>query len=182
MSIFREEEINPDQSQAVNNIVTALTRMIEMLKIEDRDPDQWLITLYQSHKDRMLSDNERIWRIGAIFIPISMSAFGVLVTLKNIQIWQILCLGLASTSLIWIWNIIAENHRGFQQKSEAWIQAIHKILNIHYVDFSKVDGNLINRTFIGKGGVQRMRWLLSVCIPIIWLIILVIHGVQNVSV
>ena len=39
----------------------------------DYDKDEWLRLLYSSYLKRMLSDNERIWKTGAIFIPISIS-------------------------------------------------------------------------------------------------------------
>ncbi len=54
--------------------------------------EEWMKLLYSSYLQRMLSDNERIWRTGAIFVPLSLSALAALVTIKDLTIWRILVL------------------------------------------------------------------------------------------
>ena len=55
--------------------------IIEMTKeMNEEEKGRWLQTLYTSYLNRMLSDNERIWRTGALFVPLSLSAFAAYAT------------------------------------------------------------------------------------------------------
>ena len=74
----------------------ALLKMIEHSGELGLDPGKLLESLFKHYTDRMLSDNERIWRTGALFVPISLAAFAALTAVKCLQVWQILVLGAPS--------------------------------------------------------------------------------------
>lgn len=109
---YFREEVDRLKKEAINP-------GIEKIRAEGENPHDWLKTLYKSFSDRMLSDNERIWRTGAILLPLSLSTFAAVVSIKDLHTWHIVVLGFTSSALIWSWLFIAENHRAFQQKSEA---------------------------------------------------------------
>jgi hypothetical protein len=161
---YFREEVDRLRKQAIDPAVT---------KMRDRqeDPNDWLKILYKAFSDRMLSDNERIWRTGAILVPLSLSAFAALVSLKELQPWQVLVLGSASSALLWCWLIIAENHRAFQQKSEAWLVAIQETIGIEKSGGAKVKGNMPNRFLTFRAAVQWMRWVLAVGVTGAWIVL-----------
>lgn len=156
---FREE---------VDRLKAEIKKMIVAFQAEGKDPTDWLKTLYNSFSNRMLSDNERIWRTGAIFVPLSLSAFAALVSMSNLDSWKVLTLGLASSALLWCWLFIAENHRAFQQKSEAWLVAIQETIGLEKVGGPKVRGNKLNQILIFGAAIQWMRWLLTIGVTAAW--------------
>jgi hypothetical protein len=127
--------------------------------------NEWLKIVYKASFDRMLSDNERIWRTGQLFVSISLGAFAALVALKSpVKPWMVVVLGTASSSLMWTWLIVADNHRAFQQKSDAWLLAIHQVIGINDPLPAKIGGSL--RT---KGDmVQKVRWALAIGVTLSW--------------
>jgi hypothetical protein len=144
---------------------------VAKLQAEGKDPNDWLKTLYTAFLNRMLSDNERIWRTGAILVPLSLSAFAALAAMRDFASWKVLVLGSASSALLWCWLIIAENHRAFQQKSEAWLVAIQETVGFERAGGPKVQGNALNRVLIFSGAVQWMRWGLAVGVTAAWLVL-----------
>jgi hypothetical protein len=149
----------------------AIDRCVEQLRAEGQNPHAWLMTLYKARSERMLSDNERIWKTGNIFVPISLSAFAALLAIKDVKSSQVLTIGLASFALIWFWIIIAENHRAFQQKSDEWLVTIQKKIGINYTGSGKVKGNLLNRMSTSSGAVQGTRWALAIGITAAWVLL-----------
>lgn len=141
------------------------------LRAEGKDPNDWLKTLYNAFGNRMLSDNERIWRTGAILVPLSLSAFAALVAMNSLRPWKVLVLGSASSALLWCWLIIAENHRAFQQKSEAWLLAIQETVGFERAGGPKVKGNAPNRFLIFSAAIQGMRWVLAVGVTAAWAVL-----------
>jgi len=154
--------------QEVDRIKSAIAGCLEESRRGDGNTQDWLMTLYKSRADRMLSDNERIWRTGSLFVPLSLSAFAALISIKHPKSLQVLILGLASFALIWCWMFIAENHRAFQQKSEAWLVAIEETIGLKNTGSDKVKGNLLNRALTRGGAVQRTRWVLAIAITAMW--------------
>jgi hypothetical protein len=74
--------------------------IIDMTKeMKDEDKSKWLQTLYTSYLNRMFSDNERIWRTGALFVPLSLSAFAAYANTK-IQGLKLLVISIASIFII----------------------------------------------------------------------------------
>ncbi len=126
----------------------------------------WLL-LYKAHVDRMLSDNERIWRTGAIFVPLSFAGFGAFAAHPTVASAAII--GGASSALMLIWNVIAENHRSFQQTHEVWIRAIEDTIGIPPgPEKKKAEGRLPRLVTKGRA-IQRMRWWLFYGVTFAWL-------------
>ncbi len=59
--------------QEVAKKVKAIKTMIENQRKQAADPNEWLRTLHQHYSNRFLSDNERIWTVGSILIPVCRS-------------------------------------------------------------------------------------------------------------
>lgn len=149
----------------------AIAPAVAKLQAEGKDPSDWLKTLYTAFLNRMLSDNERIWRTGAILVPLALSAFAALVAMKDLDAWEVAVLGSASSVLLWWWLIIAENHRAFQQKSEAWLVAIQETVGFERAGGHKVRGNGLSRVVIFPGAVQLTRWGLPVVVTAAWIVL-----------
>lgn len=117
--------------QQVDAVSEALNAMLKAHREKGiTDSSKWLEALFKHYSDRMLSDNERIWRTGALFVPIALAAFAALTAIKLLQLWHIVALAAPSMTLMWAWIVIAENHRSFQQKSEAWLIAIQRVMDL----------------------------------------------------
>ena len=142
-------------------------------RVAEADSFKMLESLLKHHTDRMLSDNERIWRTGALFIPISLAAFAALTAIKCLQVWQILVLGGPSIALMLAWVIVAENHRAFQQRSEAWVIAIQNAMGLETPLLTKLDGGGREASVSGKRTIQKVRWGLLYFVVIAWLLILI---------
>ena len=160
---FREE---------VDRIKEKLGEMMEAERKAKRDPNLWLRVLYSSYLSQMLSDNDNIWKTGAIFVPLSLAGFAAFVSLETPTLLQTFVLMFASFGLMVSWLIVAENHRAFQQKCNAWLVAIQEIINITGLKNVKVRGNFLNRLLTFPAAVQIVRWALTVTLLIGWLIVL----------
>ncbi|MDX1700213.1 MAG: hypothetical protein R3250_06310 [Melioribacteraceae bacterium] len=159
--------------EVVKEIKVELQKFMENFEGDEDNLDEWLRTLYDSFLNRMLSDNERIWKTGVLFIPLSLSAFGALIAIDNIIWWKVAVLGFASSTIIRVWNIIAENHRTFQQNSEAWLIAIQETIGLKYHIHKTVDQKR-NKRIINPLKMRKTHDLLSMIVPIMWAFILIL--------
>lgn len=114
-----------------------------------------LKTMYETYANQFLSDINRIWTTAASFIPLSLGAFAVLISIDHPSFSQILLLSLTGWLLISVWLVIAENHRAFQEKSHRWMREIERIWGFEEVLQPKRVGWLTAR-----GMVRRMRFAL----------------------
>lgn len=151
----------------------ALNKMVAHQLTEKLDPQKSLEALLKHYTDRMLSDNERIWRTGTLFAPISLAAFAALTAVKCLQVWHVLVLGLPSIGLMFAWIVIAENHRAFQQKSEAWIVAIMQVMGLDGPRQVKVEAGGREARVTKKGAIQNMRWYLLYGVTLAWALLLI---------
>jgi hypothetical protein len=151
----------------------ALRKMLEKHKDESHaDRTLWMSTLLTYYAEKMLSDNERIWRIGGIFIPVSFASFGALTTIKELHAWHIIALGILSTLLMFVWIVIAENHRAFQTNSDAWLIAIQRVMHLDAPLKSKsYPKSRVMKFITQKGAVKNMRWALLYFVMIGWVAI-----------
>lgn len=142
----------------VVKLTDIIAEMVDDQRKQGKDPNAWLQILYQSYASRFLSDNERIWNTGAIVIPLSLAGFVAVISLNKPQWPQVIVLMTGSIVLMFIWLMIAENHRAFQQKSQAWLVAIERTLKLKGGWGPKVKGNFLNRLST-KFSVQSWRWI-----------------------
>lgn len=160
--------------EEVVKLTKVIAKMMEDQREQGNDANAWLQTLYQSYGKRFLSDNNRIWSTGSIFIPLSLAGFAAVVSLKHPHWPQIAILMFVSIMLMFTWIVIAENHRAFQQKSEAWLVAIERAMKLKAERQLKVKGNFLNNLLTGKGAIQKMRWLLLLAVILGWTCILIL--------
>jgi hypothetical protein len=83
--------------------------------------DEWLRILHERYSERFLKDNDRIWTVTSIFIPLSLAGLS---SLKDGSFMSIFLLGIGSIGLMRFWFIVCEKHRFFQEKSEDVVRAI----------------------------------------------------------
>jgi hypothetical protein len=158
----------------VDELKATLGSVVDEREKNGRDSDEWLRTLYSTYAERMRSDNERIWGTGSILLPLAAAGFAAFVAIDKPQLWHAIVLGIASSALAWCWLFIAENHRSFQQKSEAWLVAIQEVLGLIDKRGPKVPGNWLNRLLTFKGAVQWMRWVLVGVITVGWFVLAIL--------
>src|SRR3989344_4582485 len=99
--------------EEVVKLMGIIAKMIEDQRKQGQDPNAWLQTLYQNYANRFLSDNGRIWSTGSILIPLSLAGFAAVVGLDAPRWPHVVVLMFASIALMFIWLVIAENHRAF---------------------------------------------------------------------
>lgn len=92
--------------------------------------DQWLQKLYDRHSERLIQDNERIWRTAAIFIPTALVGFTVLPSAYEKSPLVTLAIGIASCAVVILWNVIADEHRAFQKVHGMWLDEIRRLLGM----------------------------------------------------
>jgi hypothetical protein len=132
-------------------------------------PKEELALLYAQYVARFLSDNGRIWVTGSIMIPLGLSGFALISTIKDPTLWRLVPVAIVSTAIILIWNWIADHHRAFQDRSMAWIVAIEKVLiersGASYPVFVKIGAPLLS--------VRLVRWSLVAIVVLAWVVVLV---------
>jgi len=135
--------------------------------------DEWLRTLYENYHKRFLQDNLSIWGNGKVIIPFSLSAFAVFVSLECPSFLQTLILGVASSGLLLLWLVNAENHRAFQNKSLAWMIAIEKTIGLNSALGSKIPDGKMNRLLSSATIGRRVIRLLCTAVPAAWICLLI---------
>ncbi len=132
-------------------------------------PQEEMSLLYSQYVARFLSDNSRIWITGSIMIPLGLSGFALLSTMREPTFWRLIPIAIVSIAIILIWNWIADHHRAFQDRSMAWIVAIEQLLiersGQTYPRFIKVGAPLLS--------VRLFRWSLSAVVIAAWVIVLI---------
>lgn len=94
--------------------------------LSDANSQEWLRAIYQNRAARFASDNDAIWKTGAVMIPVSLGAFIVPMQVNLHSVWQELVLAIASIGLMFLWLMISVNLRAFQDKAVAEIIAIER--------------------------------------------------------
>lgn len=171
MSAIEEVKKN-DFRTTVDNI------KIELGKIKSKNKDSyqdWMKVFFNYYADRFEMDNERIWKIGAIFIPLALSPLALLTKIESLRGWDLYILAFISIILIWVWLFIAENQRAFWQKSEAWIVAIKEMVGIENIESRKLQRGSLNKKFTFRGAIQRMRLFITLSITGIWIILICLY-------
>lgn len=83
-----------------------------------------LRTIYTVKSQAFLSDNNRIWTMAAIVIPLSFGAAAALEADKDAASWQRLVTGIVGLGLLLLWNLFADRHRTLQDRSQSWMRSI----------------------------------------------------------
>ncbi len=156
---------------AVKDLKTEIEKLVDQLKADKRDPDEWLRTLYATYAARMQSDTDRTWTIGLILIPVALAGFAAFVAIDRPERWHAIVLGLASSAVAWCWVFMAENYRAFRQKSEAWVVAIEQALGVKDGLGPKLALGNLNQILTFKAAVQIMRWVLVGAITVGWIVL-----------
>lgn len=126
----------------------------------------WLKTLYLRYAEKFARDNERIWTTAAIFIPLSLSG---LAFLKDASFIRIVLLAIGSIKLMEFWVNIAENHRAFQNKSQAILKAVEEryALNFNRIGGTDYFEKMDCHRFITMN-IQDKRWHMLYYVRRIW--------------
>lgn len=144
-------------------------RLAAFQAAKGEDGHKWLQVLYNSYLQQFLSDNNRIWATGEWMISLSLAPFVAIPTLKSpFLLAKLVALAIPSVVLVWVWLVIAENHRGFQEKSREWLFAIEELLGVDKPGGPKASGSLVK-----PGRVRTMRWVLAFGISILWALIFI---------
>ena len=135
------------------------------LSLRDKD-DKWLLELYRVHVDRFKIENDRIWQTGTIFVPLSFAAFGAYAQLESPNAFTVAALGIGSTALLWVWDLIANNHRHFQESHRTWMDAIEDVLS------KRPSGITAPRTPKNQWGLPSIRLGLMAGFSFLWFCLL----------
>jgi hypothetical protein len=147
---------------------------------EDR---KWMLDLHRDYTQRFVSDNNRIWTTGSIFVGIALAGFGFVVRATPINPLVLAVVGFVSFLLLYVWNLIADRHREFQDRSFVWIQAIERMLltpeeqpeaTPQYVGEDRSYERPLNR-------VRTLRWLLTWIVAGGWLMLVLVQMITTVS-
>lgn len=97
-------------------------------KEQKKSNDEWLRWLHQRYSEKFFKDNDRIWTVTTLFIPLSLAGLG---SVKDGNTISTLLLAFGSISLVIFWYIICEKHRSFQERSEHIVRLIEEQIGIH---------------------------------------------------
>jgi hypothetical protein len=135
----------------------AILRLADHLTTVEAD---WLPRIYEARTQRFLHDNDRIWSSGSLLVPLSLAPFLALSSIENLRAAHFVFLGIASTLLMFLWFVIAESHRRYQDESLLWITAIESQVGVTF-DWG-----------FGFRRKLRARWarrVLAISVPTLWL-------------
>jgi hypothetical protein len=164
----------PGQSPQPSTASEALEAMRNSGRCSPDEFNEWLLRLHEHFAKRWVSDNARIWQTGAIFIPVALAAFVPLTALKGpVLWWHIVVLGLPSTGLLWLWLLVAENHRAFQQKSEAWLFAIEEARGFYSRHAPNKFPSAGQHPYVFPRAVQKAIWVLPFAVGTMWVLLFV---------
>jgi hypothetical protein len=162
----RQQRNPPAQTVATKEHVDWIKRQLQsaIASGELTKEDTWQI--YSARVQMYTSDNNRIWLMGSFILPVAFSIVALVVSQQGLKLIQYIIVGVASTTLILVWNLFAEHHRAFQQKAEAWINAIQEVHGIGDPGSSKAG---LSRGLACKNlRVQNIRWYLVVLTTLFW--------------
>ena len=153
-----------DEEKRAKEIARWKDRLQELYNDTSAGGNDWLRILYSSYLQRFLSDNNRIWTTGQLMVPLAFAPFAAVPSLTYpFDLLKLLLFSFPSMGLIWLWIIIADNHRAFQEKSEEWLNRIEEVLRI-----KKPGGNKSPGFFVRPGMIRKTRWCLAWGITISW--------------
>ncbi len=92
--------------------------------------DQWLTVEYQRRLQQFLSDNNRIWTTGSLFIPLSLAGLTAVPNMMEKSPILVILLSVASSTLALFWQFIADRHRSWQDEHQVWMDAIDKSVGL----------------------------------------------------
>jgi hypothetical protein len=125
--------------------------------------NEWLKLLYQQYTQRFINDNNKIWTVNTIFIPLCLAG---LLSIKDLSPFNTALLGAGSIMLMWFWVIVAESHRAFQNRSQAIVEEIERHINFDIDWGPKLDPH--KSILPPSRSVQRIRWNMLYAVIIIW--------------
>lgn len=115
------DKINSAENEQLQEAILRLENRSNKVRDEKLD-DKWLLDLHRDATSMFVHENNRIWTTGSIFIAIAFTSFSISSNPLNPSL-QFLA-GLTSVALLFIWNLIADKQRIFQDRHRFWIEAI----------------------------------------------------------
>lgn len=144
---------------------------LDQLAQDKEHGSKWLQLLYSSYLQRFLSDNNRIWSTGQLMIPLALAPITAIPALGvDPAIPRLVFLAIPSTTLIWLWLVIAENHRAFQENSQEWLGEIEKVLKVRKPGPDKKLGGAL----VKPGRIRQVRWWLGYGLTAFWILFVLV--------
>jgi hypothetical protein len=104
--------------------------------------------------------------MGALLVPTAFAAIGFAIIEPNATLSFYMWLGIPSIILLIFWNLLADQHRAGQNKTEAWMNAILEVFNISSVGANKIT---LRKVWSPRSiRVQTLRWSLVPVMGIYW--------------
>ncbi len=126
-----------------------------------------LVALHQSFVSRFAADNSGIWSTGAIFVPAAFAAPVAFYSFGH-QSWKAFtALCALSLVLLGAWELIAEGHRAFQNRSVAVMRGIELALDLEFGRPKLPDS--VAQARLTRIGVAVLRRWLFVALALGWL-------------
>jgi hypothetical protein len=127
--------------------------------------------LHEQYTQRFLSDNNRIWTSGALFVPLSFAPFAVLVTVRQAMSHPLalILLAIPSIFLLLFWNVTADGHRRFQEQSASWTDAIERAMGVGPPKLKAPRWRI---------RIAMARWLLAAFNTLFWVALVIVSSRQ----
>lgn len=121
-----DENENPKPSEETEE--QKLEKFSTSLKaLSDDAKEDWLPILHKQYGERFLKDNDRIWTVTSLFIPLSLAGLGAL---REGRIHEVFALACGSIALACFWYLVCAKHRKFQDDGLKVIVEIEKIIGV----------------------------------------------------
>lgn len=129
---YRDEKIKRENKKALNNAVLELTRQLDQKRMGLRsltweEKRSIVLNAQRLNAERFLKDNERIWSVSTLFIPLSLAGLS---SLKDKSLFIAILLATASIALITFWYLASEKLRRFQDENLETIKVYNLYLGI----------------------------------------------------
>lgn len=121
---LRKEE-SENELEGLIKFYMQLKNISEYGKIDETN--EWLRWIHNRYFEKFLKDNDRIWAVTSIFIPLSLAGLS---SIKEGTLISTSLLATASIGLISFWYLICEKHRAFQEQSIALVRVIERFIGI----------------------------------------------------
>jgi hypothetical protein len=130
----------------------------------------WLHLLYQSYRDRIERHNDRVWSSTKTYLPIALAPFAALVLTTDAEVWHVLLLGFASTSILVLNSLKIRREQSFRDRAQIWAAAIEALFGVPVVDERENGGS-----FLSPGGNELRRYTIAT-VASVWVTVAVLIG------
>lgn len=137
--------------------------------LSPKQKEEWLPILHKQYSERFLKDNDRIWTVTSIFIPLSLAGLGAL---REGKLPEVIALGLGSIALVCFWFLVCAKHRQFQDDGRDILKVIEDQIGIKSPEtpFERNSEGFALAKWLRKPSIRQARVCVLYFIITVWFV------------